>query len=403
MKKLASVLLVTLVFFTLMVGCAKPAPTTTAAPATSPTVAAPAPTPTTTAAPVTSPTVTAPTTTPASTTPTPTPTPTPPPTEPVTGGVYTWEEAIDHIGETATVTGPVIDSVDLLAFKAGNNIIVGIGKGALEPGAFGFELDVDRAELPADLYQGMTVSVTGKIITNPLGGATIKVTDLSQITVLGPTPPPTEPVTGGVYTWEEAIDHIGEIATVTGPIIDSLDSRGSGHGDAIDLGMGKRFGEAGYVGIALVVDRATLPADLYIDKIISVTGEVYRTPVGTAGIAVTDLSQITEIGPAPPPTEPVTGGVYTWEEAIEHTGEIATVTGPIIDVYDVGFSRYMVLGMGKKWGEPGYVGIVIKVDRDTLPEDLWVGKTISATGYIYMTPTGGVAVEITDLSQIVIN
>jgi hypothetical protein len=303
-----------------------------------------------------------------------------------------------------TVTGPVVNAVDLLALKAGENFIVGIGKGALVKGAFGFELDVDRDELPADLYVGKAVSVTGKIIRNPLGGASIIVTDLSQISELAPgsVSPTPEPVTGGVYTWEEAIDHIGEIAMVTGPIIDSIDARGSDFGDAIDLGMGKRFGEEGYVGIALAVDRAMLPADLYIGKIISVTGNIYITPLGTAGIAVTDLSQISEIGPAPAPPEPVTGGVYTWEEAADHIGEIAAVTGPIIDARDVGGAIPIVLGMGKKWGESGYVGISLKLDRAGLPADLYIGKTISATGYIYKTPIGATVVEIKDLSQIVI-
>jgi hypothetical protein len=387
MKKVFTVIILLLICI-MMSDCGKstqtPEPTTT--PATTPVVSILATTPAAT-----------PTTTPA-------PTPTPTPTEPATGGVYTWDEAINHIGETATVTGPVIDAVDLLALKAGDNFIVGIGKGALAKGAFGIELAVDRATLPADLYVGKTVSITGKIGKNPLGGANIIVTDLSQISELAPTPvpPTTEPITGGVYTWEEAIDHIDEIATVTGPIIDSCDMYGSDFGDAIDLGMGKRFGEEGYVGIALVVDRANLPADLYIGKIISVTGTIYRTPVGTAGVAVTDLSQISEVGPAPAPPELVTGGVYTWEEAADHVGEIATVTGPIIDVRDVGGSIPIVLGMGKKWGELGYVGISLKMDRDLLPEDLWVGKTISVTGYIYRTPTGAIVVEIKDLSQIVV-
>jgi hypothetical protein len=150
------------------------------------------------------------------------------------------------------------------------------------------------------------------------------------------------------------------------------------------------------------VDRAKLPADLYIGKIISVTGKIYQTPLSGAGIAVADLSQITEIGPAPAPPKPVTGGVYTWEEAAGHAGEIATVTGPIIDVRDVGGSIPIVLGMGKKWGEEGYIGISLKLDRAKLPADLYAGKTISATGYIYKTPTGATVVEITDLSQIVI-
>jgi hypothetical protein len=53
--------------------------------------------------------------------------------------------------------------------------------------------------------------------------------------------------------------------------------------------------------------------------------------------------------------------------------------------------------MGKKWGEAGYVGISLKLDRAKLPADLYIGKSVSVTGYIYITPTGATVVEIKDL------
>jgi para-nitrobenzyl esterase len=98
--------------------------------------------------------------------------------------VYSWEEAIDHIGETATVTGPIIDSIDLRTSGYGDNIVLGMGKSVEDLGKVGIELAVDRAKLPADLYKGKTISATGKIYRNPLGGASVLVDDLSQIEII---------------------------------------------------------------------------------------------------------------------------------------------------------------------------------------------------------------------------
>jgi para-nitrobenzyl esterase len=116
--------------------------------------------------------------------PTPEPSPDTSPGEAGEGPAYTWEEAKNHVGETATVTGPIIDSIDLLTSGGGDNIVLGMGKGALELGAVGIELAVDRAQLPADLYKGKIISATGKIYSNPMGGVSVLVDDLSQIEII---------------------------------------------------------------------------------------------------------------------------------------------------------------------------------------------------------------------------
>jgi hypothetical protein len=108
----------------------------------------------------------------------------------------------------------------------------------------------------------------------------------------------TSPITGGKYSWEEAFNHMGEIATVTGPIIDSFDWKAQAKsGDAVTLGMGKSFTDGNSFGIMIVMDLAKLPADYYRGETLSVTGEISATskyqPVGTgAQMLVTDLSQI---------------------------------------------------------------------------------------------------------------
>jgi len=96
---------------------------------------------------------------------------------------YTWEEAAEHIGETATVTGPVIDSVDFPFPDGRTDPVLGVGK-PYGPGAFLVRLMVDQESLPEDLYVGKTISIIGEIGPNGFGGARIWVDDLSQIEII---------------------------------------------------------------------------------------------------------------------------------------------------------------------------------------------------------------------------
>jgi para-nitrobenzyl esterase len=108
-----------------------------------------------------------------------------------------------------------------------------------------------------------------------------------------------------------------------------------------------------------------------------------------------------EPSPAPGPGEEVSA--ITWEEAKDHVGESVIVTGPIIDSFDlrdVGWGDHIALGMGKPVQDPGTIGINLKVDDAVLPEDLYIGKTISVTGTPFINPLGGVSIDVTDLSQI---
>ena len=110
-----------------------------------------------------------------------------PPAEPVS---ISWEEAADYIGVLVTVEGPVIDKWDI-----GTSMLLGMGKSAVEEGTVGIEISYAlAAELPEDLYVGQTIQVTGTPYINPLGGASIVVSDASQIVVVeGPPPETTTP------------------------------------------------------------------------------------------------------------------------------------------------------------------------------------------------------------------
>jgi para-nitrobenzyl esterase len=96
----------------------------------------------------------------------------------------TWEEAKNHVGESVTVTGPIVDTFDLRTIGLGDYITIGMGKPVMDPGTIGINLKVDDAVLPEDLYTGKMISVTGTPYINPLGSISIDVTDLSQIEII---------------------------------------------------------------------------------------------------------------------------------------------------------------------------------------------------------------------------
>ena len=92
---------------------------------------------------------------------------------------YTCEDAAKHIGETATVCGKIVDS-----FPYQGSTILGMGKAVMEPGAVGIEVaDALKEKLDKDLYVGKEICVTGEIHKNPSDGASITVSDASQIKV----------------------------------------------------------------------------------------------------------------------------------------------------------------------------------------------------------------------------
>jgi hypothetical protein len=123
------------------------------------------------------------------------------------------------------------------------------------------------------------------------------------------------------------------------------------------------------------------------------------TPVSSPSSTMT--SPLSIISPAPT-SDSTLAPKYFWEEAVNHIGETATVTGPIINSIEMSISNYIVLGMGKKFQEQGYVGIAIKFDKSLIPSDMYIGRTISAFGYINRNGFGGAAVEVTEPSSIAV-
>jgi len=95
--------------------------------------------------------------------------------EPAAAGID-WEEVKNHIGETVTATGPIID---VMVYEG--NTVLGMGVSIYESATVGIQLSGDD---PAyNDYVGQTITVTGTVIANPYGGGNIEVTDLSTIVV----------------------------------------------------------------------------------------------------------------------------------------------------------------------------------------------------------------------------
>jgi hypothetical protein len=85
-----------------------------------------------------------------------------------------------------------------------------------------------------------------------------------------------------------------------------------------------------------------------------------------------------------PATSPTTAPIaLTWDQAKDHIGETAIVTGPVVGIHDFGGAA--VLNVGKDFPDPSRFTVYITKDkRAGMPDDLDTGKTISVTGKLKM-------------------
>ena len=119
------------------------------------------------------------------------------------------------------------------------------------------------------------------------------------------TAPSTEPTTAPssqptAINWDQAKDHVGQLVTVTGPVVGIHD-----FGGAAVLNVGKDFPDPTRFTVYISEDaRPDMPADLDNGKIITVTGTVklYHDVPEIEG----DPAQITAVGAATtaPSTQP---------------------------------------------------------------------------------------------------
>jgi hypothetical protein len=93
----------------------------------------------------------------------------------------TWQEAKDNIGKSVTIEAKVCEKID-----AGELWVLFFGAASTEGGTTGIEIKKsDVSKLPADMYIGKTIKITGELHSNPLGGGSFSLTDTSQVEVKG--------------------------------------------------------------------------------------------------------------------------------------------------------------------------------------------------------------------------
>ena len=83
-----------------------------------------------------------------------------------------------------------------------------------------------------------------------------------------------------------------------------------------------------------------------------------------------------------PATQPTSApAIITWDQAKDHVGQFAIVTGPVVGTHDLGDAA--VLNVGKDYPDRGRFTVYIPAEkRKGVPEDLYEGKTIAVDGTI---------------------
>jgi len=98
----------------------------------------------------------------------------------IPGDIVFWNEAINNVGQTVTLFGPIIDMT-----TSSGSTILGMGLGVMSQGSVNIEIaDADFSKFPADLYIGKVVQIKGKIETDGANVIKVSLTDPSQVTVV---------------------------------------------------------------------------------------------------------------------------------------------------------------------------------------------------------------------------
>ena len=122
----------------------------------------------------------------------------------------------------------------------------------------------------------------------------------------------TEPT--NAVSWDEAKYHIGDRATVCGPVVDTYWASGS-NGKPTFLNVGKKYPDPDRFTVVIWIQNrakfAQAPEVHYLGKTICVTGLIDEYPKGSgsAQIQVTDPSQIVETPAKPADSRSVAVGI----------------------------------------------------------------------------------------------
>ena len=160
--------------------------------------------------------------------------------------------------------------------------------------------------------------------------------------------------------------------------------------------------------------KATTSTPTAIEVTTQLPASTTTTTTTTSQTSITTPS-VTTTTTTPPTTEPSTSSsfsepeevpVYFWEEATDHVREMATVIGPVITAGDVlhpGLTVHFTLVLGANDNR----GVFVQIGRplvESLPEDMYIGRTIAVTGNInelsWEGDFTGTRIWVDDLSQI---
>ncbi len=149
-----------------------------------------------------------------------------------------------------------------------------------------------------------TTDADGKItVTVPESGI-VAVEGLAAINVKNlPAPAPTGTTTApasGTIPYTDAKKYIGQTVTIEAQVFEKIDA-----GDFWVLYLGGPSTDPNTVGIEVAkTDVSKFPDDLYVGKIIRITGALHSNPVGGASFSLTDPSQVQVGGAAPTSAAP---------------------------------------------------------------------------------------------------
>jgi hypothetical protein len=98
----------------------------------------------------------------------------------------------------------------------------------------------------------------------------------------------TPTVAEGTISYADAKQYIGQTVTIEAQVFDKTDA-----GDFWVLYLGGPTTDPNAVGIEISkADVSKFPADMYVGKVIRITGELHSNPVGGASFSLTDTSQV---------------------------------------------------------------------------------------------------------------
>lgn len=333
------------------------------------------------------------------------------------GGILSWDQVGDYVGQTVTVEGDVVDTYDsgkvtFLNFDEARTFTVVIFASAYP--AF--------PQPPEDLYWRKRVRVTGQIelyqerpeiIVESPEAIEIVADLLARSGQLLPTPP-----ADGVISWQEAGQYLGQRLTVEGDVVRVYNS-----GKAAFLNFAEDYqGQFSVVIFAADFDQWPQPPDqVYLGQRVRVSGKI-KEYQGAPEMVVESPQQIEILGPAaretPAPatpersspadleesatvtaTLPITAvapaasstaatipaprPAIPWQQAAAYEGQDVTVEGAIVDSY----KSESVIFLNFSDDRNQFKAVIFRRDWakwPQSPEQLLLGKTVRVSGALQL-------------------